>query len=127
MRFDATVGVNMRGMGCSGGAYDFFETLQNLDGYDVIEAVAAQPWVQGNRVAMAGLSYPGISQAFVAAEQPPSLAAITPLSIIADAQSILVPGGILNDGFALEWADRVLSRAEKRSRRSIRSFGCWLR
>lgn len=108
----ATVGVNMRGTGCSGGAYDFFERLQNLDGYDVIEAVAAQPWVQGNKVAMAGLSYPGISQAFVAAEQPPSLAAITPLSIIADAQSILVPGGILNDGFALEWADRVLSRAE---------------
>lgn len=108
----ATVGVNMRGTGCSGGAYDFFERLQNLDGYDVVEAVAAQPWVQGNKVAMAGLSYPGISQAFVASEQPPSLAAITPLSIIADAQSILVPGGILNDGFALEWADRVLSRAE---------------
>jgi predicted acyl esterase len=107
----ATVGVNMRGTGCSGGAYDFFETLQNLDGYDVIETVAAQPWVKGNKVAMAGLSYPGISQAFVAAERPPSLAAITPLSVIADAQSILVPGGILNDGFAIEWADRVLSRA----------------
>lgn len=107
----ATVGVNMRGTGCSGGAYDFFETLQNLDGYDAIEAVAAQPWVQGNKVAMAGLSYPGISQAFVASVRPPSLAAITPLSVIADAQSILVPGGILNDGFAIEWADRVLSRA----------------
>ncbi|MCR9165588.1 MAG: CocE/NonD family hydrolase [Nannocystaceae bacterium] len=107
----ATVGVNMRGTGCSGGAYDFFETLQNLDGYDAIEAIAAQPWVQGNKVAMAGLSYPGISQAFVASERPPSLAAITPLSVIADAQSILVPGGILNDGFAIEWADRVLSRA----------------
>ena len=107
----ATVGVNMRGTGCSGGAYDFFERLQNLDGYDVIETIAAQPWVKGNKVAMAGLSYPGISQAFVASENPPSLAAITPLSIISDAQSILVPGGILNDGFALEWADRVLSRA----------------
>lgn len=31
-------------------------------------------------------------------------------------QSILVPGGILNDGFAIEWADRVLSRASRRSR-----------
>src|SRR5437763_16797143 len=39
------VDVNMRGTGCSGGAYDFFEPLQNLDGYDVIEAVARQPWV----------------------------------------------------------------------------------
>src|SRR6201999_2319938 len=25
--------VNMRGTGCSGGAFDFFEPLQNLDGY----------------------------------------------------------------------------------------------
>ena len=33
----AVVDVNMRGTGCSGGAYDFFEPLQNLDGYDVIE------------------------------------------------------------------------------------------
>ena len=41
----AVVDVNMRGTGCSGGAYDFFEPLQNLDGYDVIETVAHQPWV----------------------------------------------------------------------------------
>src|SRR5579884_1546721 len=33
----AVVDVSMRGTGCSGGAYDFFEPLQNLDGYDVIE------------------------------------------------------------------------------------------
>src|SRR4029077_4331628 len=37
----ATVAVNVRGTGCSGGAYDFFERLQLLDGYDVIETVAA--------------------------------------------------------------------------------------
>ena len=42
----ATVSVNMRGTGCSGGAYDYFETLQLLDGYDVIETVAAQSWVR---------------------------------------------------------------------------------
>src|SRR6185503_6691811 len=39
----AVVDVNMRGMGCSGGAFDFFEPLQNLDGYDVIETIARQP------------------------------------------------------------------------------------
>jgi predicted acyl esterase len=39
----ATVNVNIRGTGCSGGAFDFFETMQLLDGYDVIETVAAQP------------------------------------------------------------------------------------
>src|SRR6478752_5121536 len=32
----AVVDVNMRGTGCSGGAFDYFEPLQGLDGYDVI-------------------------------------------------------------------------------------------
>ncbi|HAP77243.1 MAG TPA: peptidase S15 [Acidimicrobiaceae bacterium] len=100
----AYVGVNMRGTGCSGGSFRFFETVQSLDGYDVIEAVAAQPWVQGNKVGMVGISYPGISQLFVAATQPPSLAAITPLSVIDDSyRATLYPGGILNTGFAVEW------------------------
>ncbi|HXW79982.1 MAG TPA: CocE/NonD family hydrolase, partial [Acidimicrobiales bacterium] len=31
----AVVDVNMRGTGCSGGAFNFFEPLQSLDGYDV--------------------------------------------------------------------------------------------
>jgi len=108
----ATVGVNMRGTGCSGGAYDYFETLQRLDGYDMIEAIAAQPWVKGHKVGMVGLSYPGISQLFVAREQPPSLAAITPLSVIGNTFTTLAPGGILNDGFALEWVNRVVAQAD---------------
>lgn len=109
----AVVGVNMRGTGCSGGAYDFFEPLQVLDGYDVIETVAAQDWVKGNRVGMVGLSYPGISQLFVASATPPSLAAITPLSVYDDtARGVLAPGGIFNEGFALQWAAEVLDSAE---------------
>src|SRR4029077_19123383 len=70
----AVVDVNMRGTGCSGGAYDFFEALQNLDGYDVIETIAKQPWVLHNKVGMLGISYGGISQMFTAQLQPPSLA-----------------------------------------------------
>src|SRR5438094_6554440 len=70
------VDVNMRGTGCSGGAYDFFEPLQNLDGYDVIETVAKQPWVAHNKVGMMGISYGGISQLFTAQTQPPDLAAV---------------------------------------------------
>ncbi len=109
----ASVGVNMRGTGCSGGAYDFFEPAQLTDGYDVIETVAAQPWVAHGKVGMAGLSYPGITQLFVASTHPPSLAAITPLSVIADtARSVLAPGGIFNDGFGLAWAEGVLDGAD---------------
>ena len=51
--------MNLRGTGCSGGAFDYFETLQSLDGYDVIETVAAQPWVANGKVGMVGISYPG--------------------------------------------------------------------
>ena len=98
------VNVNMRGTGCSGGAFDFFEPLQSLDGYDVIETVARQPWVAHNKVGMLGISYGGISQLFTAQTRPPSLAAITPLSVIDGPQTTLYPGGILNTGFAFNWA-----------------------
>ncbi len=100
----AVVDVNMRGTGCSGGAFDYFEPLQNLDGYDVIETVARQPWVLHHKVGMIGISYGGISQLFVAATDPPSLAAIAPLSVIDNTAATLYPGGILNTGFALPWA-----------------------
>ena len=107
----ATVNVNIRGTGCSGGAYDYFETLQLLDGYDVIETVARQDWVLHHKVGMVGLSYPGITQMFVARMRPPGLAAITPLSVIGNTATTLVPGGILNDGFAINWVTNVLDKA----------------
>jgi predicted acyl esterase len=100
----AVVDVNMRGTGCSGGAFDFFEPLQSLDGYDVVETIARQPWVKGNTVGMMGISYGAISQLFTARLQPPSLSAISPLSTIDATATTLYPGGILNNGFAVEWA-----------------------
>ncbi len=103
----AVVDVNMRGTGCSGGSFDYFEPLQNLDGYDVVETVARQPWVLGHRVGMLGISYGGISQLFVAATDPPHLAAIAPLSVIDNTATTLYPGGILNTGFAVPWAQQL--------------------
>ena len=104
----AVVDVNMRGTGCSGGSFAYFEPLQSLDGYDIVETVARQPWVLGHRVGLMGISYGGISQLFVAATRPPHLAAITPLSVIDDNATTLYPGGILNTGFALAWVkDRM--------------------
>jgi len=106
------VDVNMRGTGCSGGAFDFFEPLQNLDGYDVVQTIAQQPWALHHEVGMMGISYGGISQLFTAATKPPALAAITPLSVIDNTQTTLYPGGILNTGFALEWAKERVHDAE---------------
>ena len=109
----AYVGVNMRGTGCSGGSYRFFEEAQVVDGYDMIEAIAAQDWVLDNEVGMVGISYPGISQLFVASAQPPSLVAITPISVLDDSyRATLYPGGILNTGFAVSWTQERMNEAK---------------
>lgn len=109
----AYVGVNIRGTGCSGGSFLHFEPIQGLDGYDVIETVAAQPWAAFHEAGMVGISYPGISQLYVAQTRPPHLSAITPLSVIDDTyRGTLYPGGILNTGFAVPWAtDRATQAA----------------
>ena len=111
----AVVDINMRGTGCSGGAFDFFEPLQNLDGYDAIETIAHQPWVRGNKVGMLGISYGGISQLFTAQLRPPDLEAIAPLSVIDATATTLYPGGILNTGFAVAWAKDRQQEAEPAS------------
>jgi len=111
----AVVDVNMRGTGCSGGAFDFFEHMQNLDGYDVIETIAHQPWVLHNKVGMLGISYGGISQLFTGQTQPAGLAAIAPLSVIDATATTLYPGGVLNTGFAVAWAEQRQQNAEPAS------------
>ena len=86
---------------------------QAIDGYDVVETVAAQPWVEFGKVGMVGISYPGIMQLFTAGTQPPHLAAISPLSVIDDIyRATLYPGGILNTGFASTWAAERQADAE---------------
>ncbi len=99
----ATVGVNLRGTGCSGGVFDVFSPAEQADGYDLVEIIARQPWVLHNHVGMVGLSYSGITQLFTASTQPPSLAAIAPLSVIEDSWQMAWPGGIYNAGFTKQW------------------------
>ena len=108
----AVVDVSMRGTGCSGGAFDFFEPLQNLDGYDVIQTIAHQPWVLDHKVGMMGISYGGISQLFTAQTDPPALEAIAPLSVLDATATTLYPGGILNTGFAVAWAKQRQQEAQ---------------
>ncbi len=99
----AYVGVNVRGSGCSGGTFDVFNAAQAADGYDIVETVARQPWVKNHRPALMGISYSGITQLYVAATNPPSLAAITPVSVIEDPWYQQWPGGIYNSGFTKNW------------------------
>jgi len=102
----ATVSVQMRGTGCSGGAFDLFGLPTTYDGYDAIETVGNQPWVKGGKVGMGGISFSGITQLFTAGTQPPHLAAIAPMSVTDDAYlSSVYPGGIFNNGFQLDWLE----------------------
>jgi uncharacterized protein len=116
----ATVDVNMRGTGCSGGVFDVFNPAQMADGYDIVETVARQPWVLHHEVGMVGLSYSGISQLYVAATRPPSLAAVTPQSVIADPWLEQYPGGIYNSGFTKQWI-------AERDRQSAPGGTSWVR
>ncbi len=104
----ATVSLQMRGTGCSGGAFDLFGYPSDYDAYDAIEIVAHQSWVAHHKVGMVGISYSGLSQFPSAGTDPPGLAAIAPMSPTDDLFSTGYPGGIYNNGFAASWiASRI--------------------
>jgi predicted acyl esterase len=106
------VSVQMRGTGCSGGAFDLLGYPSDYDGYDIVQAVGAQPWVLHHKVGLVGISYSGLSQFPVAGTDPPDLAAIAPSSPTDDLFSTGYPGGIYNDGFAKSWIAQRISDAE---------------
>ncbi len=114
------VGVNMRGTGCSGGVFDVFNPAQSADAYDIIEVAGRQWFTLHNKVGMVGLSYPGITQLYAAATNPPHLAAIAPQSVIEDPWRQAWPGGIYNSGFTRQWI-------EARDRYAEAGGGDWVR
>ena len=84
-----------RGIGKSEGEWDgFLGPKEQEDIYDLIEWVAQQPWCDG-QVGMIGLSYFGIVQLLAAAQQPPHLKAIMPISVNDNAYFFFSPGGIM--------------------------------
>jgi putative CocE/NonD family hydrolase len=98
------IGVNLRGTGCSEGTFDFFQPQEAVDGAAVIKWITEQAWSDGN-VGMIGKSYPGITQLFVAEQNPPGLKAIAPGHFYSDAyRDVSRPGGIQNYGFASLWS-----------------------
>src|SRR3954447_25482587 len=99
----ATLAVNVRGSGCSGGTFNIFERKWATDGYRVVEWAARQPWSDGH-VVMWGTSFPGITQWMVAALHPPHLDAIAPASTIGDIyRDVGFPGGVPNTNFSHFW------------------------
>lgn len=73
----AVVNMDLRGVGMSEGDAHYFGNQDAKDNYDVIEWLAQQDWCNG-RVTMAGNSWLGITQWYVAAKHPPHLTCIAP-------------------------------------------------
>ena len=70
--------VDARGTGASfGWRQGMYDRSEALDGYDITEWLAVQPWSDGN-VGMFGCSYLGGIQDAIAATKPPHLKAIFP-------------------------------------------------
>lgn len=88
-----------RGVAHSEGNATMMGTQEGRDGYDVIEWLANQSWSNG-KVAMSGTSYLAFSQWYIAAEQPPHLAAINPTEGLSDGyRDIAMRGGIPDADF----------------------------
>ncbi len=73
----AVVNPDPRGVGSSEGNIQHWGGAEARDGHDLIEWLAEREWCSG-KIGMAGNSWLAILQWFVAAEQPPHLAAIAP-------------------------------------------------
>ncbi|MGH2692709.1 MAG: CocE/NonD family hydrolase, partial [Actinomycetota bacterium] len=102
-----TIHASVRGTGCSGGEFDLFSWRSALDGREVIEWIAQQPWSNGE-VGLMGHSYGGITGFMIAATQPPHLTAATLSGLIDDLyRGITYPGGVSNYGFPLIWTGGI--------------------
>jgi predicted acyl esterase len=107
----AHVIANVRGSGESEGEYQLMGPLEQQDGYDLIEWIAAQSWCSG-AVGMVGVSYFSWIQYLVAAQKPPHLKAISPLEGATDYyRNVAYHGGILSLGFLSYWNTEMSDRA----------------
>lgn len=95
----AVVNPDPRGAYSSEGNINYWGRQYAEDGYDIVEWIAKQDW-SNEKVGMAGNSWLTVSQWFIAAEQPPHLAAIAPWEGFSDHfRETGTRGGIPNPAF----------------------------
>ncbi|PYM12522.1 MAG: peptidase S15 [Candidatus Rokuibacteriota bacterium] len=103
------VAVDVRGQGSSGGTWCNRCEIEQMDGYEVVQWAAAQPWSDGN-VGMYGSSYRAINQMLTAALQPPALKALFPIaSSTDDYRDFGRTGGDANFAFIPTWLALVMA------------------
>jgi predicted acyl esterase len=104
------INVDSRGAGKSPGRLDPNSATEFRDFYDAIEWAGTQPWSSG-KVGLLGISYYAAGQWFVAAMQPPHLAAILPWQGTYDFyRDRTRQDGIYASGFLKRWWNRSVIR-----------------
>jgi putative CocE/NonD family hydrolase len=101
----AVVRIDIRGTGASEGrALDEYLPSEQLDGYDAVEWIAAQPWCDGH-VNLMGISYGGFTALQVAVHQPPHLTSIIPIDATDDryTDDCHYRGGLLRMYYDIGW------------------------
>ena len=95
----AVANVDPRGCGHSEGEMPIWGDTEGKDGAEVVEWLAKQEWCNG-KIGMAGNSMLAMMQWYIAAEQPPHLAAIAPWEGCSDIlREFMCEGGIPAIGF----------------------------
>src|SRR5262249_3764187 len=87
--------------GSAGSISRWFGPQEQEDGREIVEWIASQDWCDGN-VGMTGISYPGFTSIFVAAQNPPHLKAIVPIYGTSTNYDLFYPDGnmrVLFPGF----------------------------
>lgn len=84
--------ISVRGSGTSEGCFTFASERSWTDMHDLIEALAAQEWSNGN-VGMLGISYDAWTQYMAISSAPPSLKATVPMSSVLDYWSLITRQG----------------------------------
>ena len=99
----AYVQASVRGTECSGGSFNLYDRRHAWDGYHIIEWIADQSWSNG-RVGLHGSSLSGQTAYWIAATQPPSLAAVSANALHSDIyRDIFMVGGVQNNLFPVIW------------------------
>jgi hypothetical protein len=119
----AYVVQDVRGKGHSGGFYEAF-VPDIEDGYDTVEALAAQPWSNG-RIGITGASAMGITSNLAAVAAPPHLMAAYVIVAPNETFTTSFMGGVPKDKDTVGWlkgqgvSDEVIARSEAGSERSV--------
>jgi len=106
----AHVIATVRGSGFSQGQYNYYDLIEQQNGYDLIEWIAGQPWCNGN-VGMIGDSYFGKTQYTVAVQKPPHLKCIVPYDAGTDQyRDVVYQGGVFWAQFLGMWAPDAIQQ-----------------